>query len=70
MKMFRTSFNEEKKLWSGIPFKLDSIRETCLGIEILNSLKLHGSKVAEVEPEFLFLHLPSFVRQRHFIFDF
>lgn len=47
--MFRTNFNEEQKLWSGKPCNLDFIRETSLGIEIVNSFEKYGPKVAQVE---------------------
>lgn len=46
--MFRTKYDAKKKQWSGESIELDWNRETSLGVEILNSLKLYGSKVAQV----------------------
>lgn len=47
--MFRTKYDAKKKQWSGESIELDWNRETSLGVEILNSLKLYGSKVAQVK---------------------
>lgn len=48
-KMFRTSFDEEHKLWYGPKMKMDWVHETSMGSKILHSLKSNGPKVAQVK---------------------
>lgn len=54
VKMFRTQFDTVKKQWSGKASKSTWNRETSLGIEILNSLKLYGPKIAQVKEKLVY----------------
>lgn len=46
--MFRTTFDEEQKLWYGPQVKMDWEQATSLGSKILHSLESNGPKVAQV----------------------
>lgn len=47
--MFRTIFDEEKKLWHGPQIKMKWTDESSLGAKILKTLKAHGPNVAQVK---------------------
>lgn len=48
MIMYHTIFDKEKKLWSGQMNSTDFNNEELLGNIILDSLKTHGPRVAQV----------------------
>lgn len=47
--MFRTIFDEGKKLWYGPPTTMNWTQEKSLGSKILNTLKSNGPKIAQVK---------------------
>lgn len=56
--MFRTIFDEEKKLWHGPKFKMKWTDEPSLGAKILKALKFNGSNIAQVTLRFFFSFEP------------
>lgn len=51
--MFRTIFDEEKKLWHGPQIKMKWTEEPSLGAKILKTLKSNGRNVAQVKSNML-----------------
>lgn len=57
--MFRSVFDEETKLWSGADIPPLYNPNISIGQVLMRSLKLFGSKIAQVRIDFLYTEYPN-----------